>query len=126
MALVVLNVAAAHDAQRYRFPGSAIDNALVETGLFDTIESANEQRSRAIQYYRLELKNDVFTYDEATDTFGLSEDLVSAWSYIQSRTEAAWHIIANSRPRPTANPALAWLPAGSLASRLLPRGLVPD
>jgi len=53
------------------------------------------ERDWAIRYYRVILKDDVFTYVEADDTYGLSENWIIAWTYLQGRAFYIHGLIAN-------------------------------
>jgi hypothetical protein len=95
MALCVLNVAVNHyNAGFARFPGSELDVALIAED-WSTPASVSIDRGWAIRYYRVILEDDVFTYRESDDTYGLSENWVTAWTYLQNRAFDIHGLTAN-------------------------------
>jgi len=99
MALTVLTVAVNNmDAGHARFKGYELDEALISDGHISESAPDHEvrmERDWAIRYYRVILKDDVFTYVEADDTYGLSENWIIAWTYLQGRAFYIHGLIAN-------------------------------
>jgi len=89
MAMCALTVAVNHyNAGFARFPGSELDAALFADGYIpDDADRARRltERGWAIRYYRVVLDDDVFTHRDSDDTYGLSENWVQAWTYLQGR-----------------------------------------
>jgi hypothetical protein len=98
-AMCVLNVAVNHYNAGYaRFPGSELDVALMAEGHIapdNPPHIVRMKRDFAILYYRAVLTDDVFTYRRSDDSYGLSENLLIAISYIQSRMGDIHAQIAN-------------------------------